>query len=137
MPSNRAGPSTLRVATESRDDRLKRREESTSIRILSSANVLAAANAAWKVSGKAVLQIQAPKEPELEVLATKVEAEDIDHRTIDKALEKMDEVVMDLLEQTIIDALDNCNSDINKSFILCAICNALQDLLSSISRHNR
>lgn len=60
---------------------------------------------------------QPPEELQLNALATKREAANFASRTIDQVLKMLDERVVVLAEQTIVDALKNCNWDVNKSFI--------------------
>lgn len=124
---NTTGPSTPRVVAEAGDDRPRRREKCASIGTSSMAKVLAAAEAPRQVSEKTSLQIQSLKELGLDALATKGEAPEIARRTIDQALQRLDEPHVDLAVQNFIDALENCNS-----FICCSVRNALHDILLAI-----
>lgn len=130
--SNTAGTSTLRVVAESGDDHSTGRDESSSIEASSMADVLTATEMAKQMSKKSPSQMQSSTEPRLDALATKGETENVAHQTTDHPLELLDRRVVDVAEQTIICALENFNSDVNTSFILCVICNALHDLLFSI-----
>lgn len=63
-------------------------------------------------------------------------AENNARRTIDQALQRVDERVVDLAEQSLFGELENCNLDVNTSIIHCAIGNDLHDLLSPILLHD-
>lgn len=69
---------------------------------------------------------------EMDLFATVTKVSEIAGHAIDMALEKLDERVIIMAEQTIIGTLENCDSDYNKVFVRRAIWSAQRDLLASI-----
>lgn len=72
----------------------------------------------------------------MESFATAVEVLKIAYHAINMALEKLDKLVIDVAEHTIIDTLEICSSDQNKVFLCRAILNALKDLPASILQND-
>lgn len=71
-------------------------------------------------------------DPRPHVLATKGEAAAIPGLSIDQALKRLNEHVVELSERSIVEAQENCILDVSRTFIRRLLLDALCDLLSSI-----
>lgn len=68
----------------------------------------------------------------MDSLATVAEVSEIPDHAISTALEKLDESVTDMARPTIINTLENCDSESNKMFARRVFQNVLRDVLASI-----
>lgn len=127
---NTAGPSTAAVAAEARNIHPTGRDENASA-TSGMTQVLVAAEAAREANKGFAWRAQSPKEQRTDTFATVEGAFDVAGCTIGMALKKMDERVIDIAEQTVIDALESGDSDHNRVFVRREIRNVLQDLITS------
>lgn len=106
-----AGPGTLTLPEEVGYNSLTERDEQTSNRTSSMAEVLAANETAKQVRKKTAVQIQFCGR---NLLPTKGEAAKIARLTIDQTLNRLDERVVNVADKTIAEVLENRNSNVSK-----------------------